>query len=176
MGRGRSPLENPGSARRATLTQPMLLANLENSQWHEVTVAWNATAQTLTYWIDGQQGGTITGDLAQQYFAGSDYVHFGFTGATGASKNLQQVKVIGVDAIFEGTDGIGLASHGSIEGSTITGSPGSDSLIGGVGDDTFMGDLVATRWPAVRDEIFLRMATLLKVAIPSATLLCRMMA
>jgi hypothetical protein len=86
-----------------SLTQATSLANLENSQWHDVTVSWNAGPQTLTYWIDGQKGGTITGDLASKYFGGSDYVHFGFTGATGAAKNLQQVKVTGVSELIKDT-------------------------------------------------------------------------
>ena len=58
----------------------------------------------MTYWIDGQQGGTITGDLASQYFGGSDYVHFGFTGATGGAKNLQQVKVTSLTATYAPAD------------------------------------------------------------------------
>ena len=66
------------------LTNATSLPNLENSQWHDVTVSWDAGSQTLTYWIDGKQAGTITGDLANQYFSGSEYVHFGFTGATGS--------------------------------------------------------------------------------------------
>ena len=69
-----------------------------------MTVSWNAGTQTLTYWVDGQQGGTITGDLAGQYFGGSDYVHFGFTGATGGAKNLQQVKVTSVTATYAPAD------------------------------------------------------------------------
>ena len=58
----------------------------------------------MTYWIDGQQGGTITGDLASKYFGGSDYVHFGFTGATGGAKNLQQVKVTSLTATYAPAD------------------------------------------------------------------------
>ena len=59
-------------------------------------------SQTLTYWVDGKQAGTLTGDLANKYFSGSDYVHFGFTGATGSRgvANLQQVKVTSVSATY----------------------------------------------------------------------------
>ena len=62
--------------------------------------------QKLTYWVDGKLGGTITGDLAAQYFGGSDYVHFGFTGATGTgtASNLQQVKVTSVNATYAPAD------------------------------------------------------------------------
>ena len=92
------------AAAGTTLTNKTSLSNLENSQWHNVTVSWNAGTQTLTYWVDGKQGGTITGDLAGQYFGGSDYVHFGFTGATGGAKNLQQVKVTSVNATYAPAD------------------------------------------------------------------------
>ena len=87
----------PGNA---SLSKPLALPNLEDGQWHDVTVSWNAATNTLTYWVDGQQGGTITGDLANRYFGGSDYVYFGFTGATGGAKNLQQVKVTSLNAAY----------------------------------------------------------------------------
>ena len=97
-------IDTDAAAAGAKLTNATPLSNLENSQWHNVTVSWNAGTQTLTYWVDGKQGGTITGDLAGQYFGGSDYVHFGFTGATGGAKNLQQVKVTNVNATYAPPD------------------------------------------------------------------------
>jgi hypothetical protein len=69
------------------------LANLEDGKWHNSLVTWDADTQTLSYWVDGQLGGTLSGDLAQQYFGGSNLVHFGFTGATSTSFNTQQVVV-----------------------------------------------------------------------------------
>ena len=94
------------AAAGTTETKATSLSNLENSQWHDVTVSWDAATQTLTYWVDGKQGGKLSGDLASQYFAGSDYVHFGFTGATGSGKisNLQQVKVTSVAATYAPAD------------------------------------------------------------------------
>ena len=71
--------------------------------WHTAQVTWDASTQTLSYWIDGQLGGTLTGDLAQQYFGGSDLVHFGFTGSTGTSRsggNVQQVHVTALDGSY----------------------------------------------------------------------------
>ena len=44
------------AAAGTTLTKATSLSNLENSQWHNVTVSWDAGTQTLTYWIDGQAG------------------------------------------------------------------------------------------------------------------------
>src|SRR6185437_4922103 len=82
------------------------LSNLENSKWHTVTVSWDAGSETLTYFIDGKKAGTLTGDLATQYFGGSDYVYYGITGATGSGKNsnLQQVKMTDITATYAPTD------------------------------------------------------------------------
>ncbi len=106
------------------------LSNLENSQWHDVTVSWDAATQTLTYWVDGKQGGTLSGDLASQYFAGSDYVHFGFTGATGSGKvsNLQQVKVTSVTATYAPADAPSKIEIAQIGGGTarVNGNAGFD--------------------------------------------------
>ena len=85
-----------------SLTTAESLPQLKNSQWHDVTVSWDADTRTLTYWVDGSEAGKITGDLAGQYFSNSDYVYFGFTGATGNIQvsNLQQVKVTSVSATY----------------------------------------------------------------------------
>ena len=90
----------------STLTTAKSLPQLEDSQWHDVTVSWDADTRTLTYSIDGVVAGSMTGDLAMQYFSGSDYVHFGFTGATGPNSisNLQQIKVTSVDATYAPAD------------------------------------------------------------------------
>ena len=83
---------------RGALSPQTTLGNLEDGNWHTSQVTWDASTQTLSYWIDGELGGTLTGDLAQQYFGGSDLVHFGFTGSTGSSANVQLVQVTGFDA------------------------------------------------------------------------------
>jgi Bacterial lectin/Galactose oxidase-like, Early set domain len=83
---------------------PLNHGNIEDGDWHSVSVSWDADSQTLSYVFDGQQGTTLSGDLASQYFDGSDHVYFGFTGATGGLSNLQQVQVLDLDATFEGSD------------------------------------------------------------------------
>lgn len=92
----------PGSK----LTSAKSLSNLENAKWHSVSISWDVDSQTLTYFIDGKKAGTLTGDLATQYFGGSDYVYYGITGATGSGKNsnLQQVKMTGVTVAYAPTD------------------------------------------------------------------------
>ena len=119
------------AAAGTTETKATSLSNLENSQWHDVTVSWDAATQTLTYWVDGKQGGTLSGDLASQYFAGSDYVHFGFTGATGSGKvsNLQQVKVTSVTAAYAPADAPVKIEIAQIGGGTarVNGNAGFDA-------------------------------------------------
>ena len=81
------------------LTNPIALGNLENGNWHQAHVTWDAPSQTLQYWIDGKLGGTLSGDLAGRYFGGSELVNFGFTGATGSAGNSQQVQITHLDAV-----------------------------------------------------------------------------
>jgi Ca2+-binding RTX toxin-like protein len=131
------------------LSDQTTLGNLQDGNWHSAQVTWDADIRTLTYRVDGMLGGTLTGDLAQQYFGGSDLVHFGFTGSTGETANVQLVQVTELDAnlwgIERGTD----AGHdhvealGPIDGIIITGSPDNDTVVGTPGDDTLIGGLGA---------------------------------
>ena len=56
-------------------------------------MSWDAALKTLSYSFDGQQAGTLTGNLANSYLGDSQFAYFGFTGATGGLSNLQQVKI-----------------------------------------------------------------------------------
>ncbi len=89
----------------ATLTKTVVsaavgLGNIEDGRWHTVNVSWDAANQTLVYTFDGRTVGTLTKNLAEAYFGGSNLVHFGFTGATGGASNLQQVRISSVVAQF----------------------------------------------------------------------------
>ena len=53
----------------AFATTPVALANIENGAWHPVVVSWNAATQTLSYTLDGQPRGTLTGNIATQFLA-----------------------------------------------------------------------------------------------------------
>ena len=128
------------------------LGNLEDASWHTSLVAWDASTQTLSYWVDGELGGMLTGDLAQLYFGGSDLVNFGFTGSTGESANVQRVQVTNLDAsllcaecttVEDGHSHTDDAhEHVAASGSyTITGGPGNDTLVGTPADDTLIGGL-----------------------------------
>ncbi len=87
---------------QARLSDQVDLGNIEDGNWHKVQVSWDVVQQTLSYSFDGKQAGTLTGDLASQYFAGFNDAYFGFTAATGGLSNLQQVEITGLDAILAG--------------------------------------------------------------------------
>ena len=78
------------------------LGNFKDGAWHQVGLTWDVETQTLRYWVDGHQAGELKQDLAQSFLGGSNFAYLGFTAATGAASNLQQLKVHAVDAIFEG--------------------------------------------------------------------------
>jgi VCBS repeat-containing protein len=83
-----------------SVTAVQQLGNIEDGQFHRVVVTWNAATQTLSYTIDGIARGSLTGDLVNQYFGGSDTVFFGFTGGTGGEGNLQQVRINSITGVL----------------------------------------------------------------------------
>jgi len=86
----------------AFATTPVALPNLEDGAWHPVVVSWNAATQTLSYTIDGQSRGTLTGNIATQYLGGSNFAYFGFGAGTGGLTNTQSVRNVTATATFEG--------------------------------------------------------------------------
>ncbi len=82
-------------------SKPVSLGNIEDGAWHNVIVDWDASAQKLRYWFDGNLVGTMEKDIVAAYFGGSSLVYFGLTGATGGASNLQQAKLTHLDATFE---------------------------------------------------------------------------
>ncbi|MEJ0061046.1 MAG: cadherin-like domain-containing protein [Terricaulis sp.] len=84
-------------------TAPVDLGNVEDGLYRQVIVTWDADTSTLRYTINGVLVGTLTdANIAADYFGGSNFVHFGFTGATGGAFNDQRVKIGAVSATFEG--------------------------------------------------------------------------
>ena len=80
----------------------MSLGDIENGAWHQIGVHWNSTTQTLTYDVDGVLRVTLTGDLAADYFGGSQFAHYGFGAGTGGGTNLQQLRNVTINGVLDG--------------------------------------------------------------------------
>lgn len=65
--------------------------NIEDCQFHDMRVVWNATTKTLKIFIDCIERLSYTGDIVTDIFRGDPWVFWGFTAATGGSKNQQEV-------------------------------------------------------------------------------------
>ena len=70
------------------------VSNLEDGQWHPLSIQWNANDQTLSVELDGQIVISTTIDIVNTFFGGNTGLFWGFTSATGGSNNLHQVKIL----------------------------------------------------------------------------------
>lgn len=65
--------------------------NIEDNQFHEVKISWEASTQTFKVIFDCEERISYTGDLVNNAFNGESGIYFGFTGSTGLYHNLQQL-------------------------------------------------------------------------------------
>jgi hypothetical protein len=90
-----------------TRSNLVALPELEDGQFKNIAVTWNATSHTLTYFMNGVQiGQLIDANFTNTYFGGSNFAYFGFTGGTGGAFNVQTVRVGEVVAAFEGASNL----------------------------------------------------------------------
>ncbi|TAD86201.1 MAG: hypothetical protein EAY75_09100, partial [Bacteroidetes bacterium] len=61
--------------------------NVEDCQWHLVRVTWSPLTNQLQVYFDCQLRLTYTGNIRQTIFNNTSNVFWGFTGATGGSRN-----------------------------------------------------------------------------------------
>ena len=99
------------------LTSAVNLGQLEDGNWHTVTMNWDASSETINYYVDSILAGTFTGDLIDDYFGGSNLVYFGFSASTGALNNVQRIRFNSVCdiPIFIDTDNDGLPNELDID-------------------------------------------------------------
>ena len=83
------------------LSRKALLSDIEDGQWHRLSIGWDAQSQTMTAFLDGQIVGTLQGDIAEQFLGGSDFARLAFGGASGDLANQHSVRVVDVQATFE---------------------------------------------------------------------------
>ena len=120
----------------ANVSNPTAIGAAPVGPWHNVQVSWDATAHVLSYWVDGVQVGSVSGDLAMDYFGGSDHVHFGFTAGTGGKSNAHLVRLVGVDGTYENgnhvvtaTPGDARVSYGTENADHYSGHPRTGRLL-----------------------------------------------
>jgi hypothetical protein len=77
----------------SNLRGPSAVADLEDNAWHPVKIIWNATTKkfSVSYGTLTTDTLSYSADIVTDLFAGNPQVFWGFTGATGALSNLQQV-------------------------------------------------------------------------------------
>lgn len=75
------------------------LGNIEDGRWHRVEVF--SDGQNISYTFDGVAMGAMTLAQAETYLGGSHLAYFGITGATGGLTELEQVRVVKLDATTE---------------------------------------------------------------------------
>ena len=71
------------------------LGNLEDGDYHDVSISWDVDTKTLSLSVDGTQITTYTKDLVTEVF-GVNAVTFGFTAGTSNYYNEQKIKDISV--------------------------------------------------------------------------------
>ncbi|NAS30970.1 LruC domain-containing protein [Flavobacteriaceae bacterium R38] len=92
------------------LTEETLLGNIEDGNWHQVSVNWDASSFTLSYTFDGVEVGTVSTNLPALYFGGATDVFYGFTASTGAFNNDHRIRNIVTDCVDTDLDSI-INSH-----------------------------------------------------------------
>lgn len=65
--------------------------NIEDCQWHTLRIKWDPVTKLISTQIDGVDRVSATIDMVADIFGGNPEVFWGFTAATGGSKNLQKV-------------------------------------------------------------------------------------
>ena len=66
------------------------LGNIEDGQYHPVTISWNAATHVITLSYNGVVIDSQTIDVAAT--VGSNEAYIGFAGSTGAADNLQKIR------------------------------------------------------------------------------------
>lgn len=74
-----------------------VLPNIEDDNYHDVLIEWNATTQTFYFEIDGIYSTSYSADVVNTVFSGENLVNFGFTGSTGGFSNRQTICITGLD-------------------------------------------------------------------------------
>lgn len=69
------------------LSGPFNLSNVEDGNWHNLHVVWDANSFTMSVEFDGVSQFQYTGNIVANIFGGNPSVYWGFTAATGGLNN-----------------------------------------------------------------------------------------
>jgi gliding motility-associated-like protein len=65
--------------------------NIEDCEYHQLRITWDAETQTLSIYLDCDLRLTYTADIVNDIFNGDPLVFWGFTSATGGLNNVHEV-------------------------------------------------------------------------------------
>ncbi len=65
-------------------------SNIEDCQWHEIRITWDATSHWITTYFDDSLRLTAQVNMVAAIFNNDPWVFWGFSAATGGANNLQQ--------------------------------------------------------------------------------------
>ncbi|WP_181040314.1 Ig-like domain-containing protein [Desulfobulbus oralis] len=122
----------------------ILPKELEDGQWHAVSMSWNADSKMLSYTIDGKTMSVRVDPRA--YFGGTE-VYFGFTASTGGSVNEHSVQLVSLKGTLVNKEPVAHAD-------TVTAQAGKTVQVDVVQNDTDAdpGDQAALHVTAIYDE------------------------
>lgn len=112
---------NPASNLAGPVQASPTNANIEDCVFHRVRVDWDADLFLLRVWFDCSLRLSYTGDIVTQIFGGDPWVYWGFTAATGALSNLQQV-CFNYTTFFQALPDVRLCAGGQVQ-LNASGSP-----------------------------------------------------
>ena len=81
----------PGNNLAGPVSASATSSNIEDCQYHELLVRWNANTLTLTVFFDCEERLSYTGDIVNEIFDGDPEVFWGFTSATGGANNRHEI-------------------------------------------------------------------------------------
>ncbi|MGB0929782.1 MAG: lectin-like domain-containing protein [Chitinophagales bacterium] len=70
------------------------VANIEDIQYHDVRITWNATTNNLIVLLDCVEVINYTNDIVASIFGGDPDVYWGFTASTGGQNNRHEVCIL----------------------------------------------------------------------------------
>ncbi len=88
--------------------------NIEDGQWHQLRVDWDAEKTTLEIWFDCDLRLSYTADIVNEIFNGDPEVFWGFTSATGGKFNAHQV-CLSYTTFLDGFDDVVICPGGQFQ-------------------------------------------------------------